>query len=91
MNRQQSFLSLQSCLYVIATPIGNLEELTYRIVDTLKKVDVAFCEDTRVSLKLFQHLKIKIPLYSAYENKELEAAQHIITFLEKGQKCRSFK
>lgn len=85
MNRQQSFLSLQSCLYVIATPIGNLEELTYRIVDTLKKVDVAFCEDTRVSLKLFQHLKIKIPLYSAYENKELEAAQQIITFLEKGQ------
>lgn len=85
MNRQQSFLSLQSCLYVIATPIGNLEELTYRIVDTLKKVDVAFCEDTRVSLKLFQHLKIKTPLYSAYENKELEAAQHIITFLEKGQ------
>ena len=37
MNRQQSFLSLQSCLYVIATPIGNLEELTYRIVDTFKK------------------------------------------------------
>ena len=85
MERQQSFKEEKESLYVIATPIGNLDEITYRMVETLKKVDVIFCEDTRVSIKILQHLGIKKPLYSAYENKELEAAKQIIELIEKKQ------
>ncbi len=85
MKRQQSFLSNQPCLYVVATPIGNLNEISNRTIETLQKVAAGFCEDTRVSGKILQHLSIKKPLYSAYENKELEAAQQIIAFLQKGE------
>ena len=82
MNRQQSFTNDKASLYVIATPIGNLSEITLRMRETLQTVDYVYCEDTRVSSILLKHLNIKKPLFSAYENKELEAASEIIAYLK---------
>lgn len=52
----------QGTLIIISTPIGNLGDISYRTVETLKSLDLLFCEDTRVTQKLLQHLNIKVPL-----------------------------
>jgi len=59
MNRQQSFTNDKASLYVIATPIGNLSEITLRMRETLQMVDYVYCEDTRISSILLKHLNIK--------------------------------
>lgn len=82
MKRQQSFTNDKPSLFVIATPIGNLQEISKRCIEVLESVDCVFCEDTRVSSKIMQHLSIKKSLYSAFENKELEAAANIISMLK---------
>ena len=72
-------------LYVVATPIGNLRDITLRAIDTLKSVDAIAAEDTRVSRKLLAHLGIQTELISAHEHNEREAAQKLVTLLSQGK------
>ncbi len=72
-------------LYIVATPIGNLDDITFRAVDTLKSVDVVACEDTRHTLKLLNHYGIKKPLLSCRSHNEEEAARKIASVLAKGE------
>jgi len=71
-------------LYVVATPIGNLADITQRAVDVLKTVDLVACEDTRHSKRLLNHLEISKPLLAAHDHNEGQAAQTIIAKLEQG-------
>jgi 16S rRNA (cytidine1402-2'-O)-methyltransferase len=72
-------------LYVIATPIGNLEDITFRAVRTLKEVDVIAAEDTRTSKKLLDHYEIKTPLTSFHSHSTDQKVNDIIEKLSNGQ------
>lgn len=72
-------------LYFVATPIGNLKDITYRAVETLGAVDVIACEDTRHSLKLLAAYGIKKPLLSYHKFNEREAGGKIIEMLKDGK------
>ncbi|MDE6504711.1 MAG: 16S rRNA (cytidine(1402)-2'-O)-methyltransferase [Clostridia bacterium] len=65
-------------IYFVATPIGNLKDITLRALETLRAADVIFCEDTRRSLKLLNAYEIKKPLYSCHKFNEREAALKIL-------------
>ena len=65
-------------VYFVATPIGNLGDISFRAVETLKSVDIIFCEDTRHSLKLLNAYDIKKPLKSCHKFNEREAAEKIV-------------
>ena len=73
-------------VYFIATPIGNLKDITLRALETLKEADVIFCEDTRHTIKLLNAYEIKKPLYSCHKFNETEAAQKILEASKKGEK-----
>ena len=72
-------------LYIIGTPIGNLGDLSFRAVETLKSVSLVACEDTRVTLKLLNHFSIKVPLVSCRTQNEKTAAERVITVLNEGK------
>lgn len=72
-------------LYFIATPIGNLKDISLRAIETLKSVDVIACEDTRVSIKLLNHYEIKKPLISYHKFNEEISAKGIIKLLKEGK------
>ncbi|MDD3726142.1 MAG: 16S rRNA (cytidine(1402)-2'-O)-methyltransferase [Candidatus Ratteibacteria bacterium] len=72
-------------LYIIATPIGNLGDITFRAVDVLKDVDVILCEDTREALKLLNHFDIKKPLLSYYKDNERYRLKKAIELLLQGK------
>lgn len=72
-------------LYIVATPIGNLGDMTFRAVETLKSVDVVACEDTRRTLQLLNHFGIKKPLLSCRAHNEQSASGKILALLDKGQ------
>jgi 16S rRNA (cytidine1402-2'-O)-methyltransferase len=72
-------------LYLIATPIGNLGDISFRAVETIKAVDVIACEDTRSSLVLLNHYGIKKPLVSFHEHNEDKAGNRIIGLLQAGK------
>src|SRR5215471_3177599 len=71
-------------LYLVATPIGNLEDITYRAVRILGEADVIACEDTRQTRKLLDHYGIQKPLVSYYEHNESRRAQELVTKLKSG-------
>jgi 16S rRNA (cytidine1402-2'-O)-methyltransferase len=71
--------------YVVATPIGNLADLTERAKQVLTSVDVIACEDTRHTAKLLQHLGLRKPLLSVHEHNERERVEQIARHLEQGQ------
>ncbi len=72
-------------LYLVGTPIGNLEDITYRAVRTLSEVDLIAAEDTRHSLRLLNHLEIKKPLISYHDNNRISRAEELVNKLKNGQ------
>lgn len=74
----------QGTLYLCATPIGNLEDITLRVLNTLKEVDVIAAEDTRHSIKLLNHFDIKTPMTSYHEFNKIEKARYLVEQLKQG-------
>src|SRR6202171_3303733 len=74
------------CLYLVATPIGNLEDITLRAVRILKEADVIACEDTRHTQKLLNHYGIKKEMVSYHEHNELTRSPELVIELEQGAK-----
>ena len=72
-------------LYVVSTPIGNLNDITLRAIDVLKKSDIILCEDTRRSIKLLNHLNIKKKLISYHKFNEKKQLMNIIEQINKGK------
>ncbi len=72
-------------LYLCATPIGNLEDITYRVLRTLKEVDLIAAEDTRNSIKLLNHFDIHTPMTSYHEFNKIEKAHQLVEKLQQGQ------
>jgi len=74
------------CLYVVSTPIGNLEDISLRALRTLKEADLIACEDTRQTMKLLAHFDVHKRLVSYHEHNEITRAPEIIIELEQGAK-----
>ena len=72
-------------LYIVSTPIGNLDDITLRAIEVLKESDIIICEDTRRSLKLLNHLKIKKRLISYHSFNEKKQISKIIRFINDGK------
>lgn len=72
-------------LYIVATPIGNLGDMTFRAVETLKTVDLVLCEDTRVTKHLLNHYEIKTPTMSYHQHSDLRRTKEIEKMLEDGK------
>lgn len=78
--------SLPSALYVVATPIGHLDDITRRAAQILSEVEVCCCEDTRHSRRLLDHLGVRPKLVSVHEHNERERIDFILSLLEQGQR-----
>lgn len=76
---------IENCLYIVATPIGNLEELTPRAQFILGNVDLIACEDTRVTIKLLSHFNISKPLVSCHKFNEINASNKLVEEIKKGK------
>lgn len=75
---------MSGTLYLCATPIGNLEDITFRVIRTLKEVDLIAAEDTRHSIKLLNHYEIKTPMTSYHEFNKVEKAKALVERLLDG-------
>lgn len=75
---------MSGTLYLCATPIGNLEDITFRVLRTLKEVDLIAAEDTRNSIKLLNHFEIKTPMTSYHEFNKIEKAYQLVDKLKSG-------
>jgi len=78
---------MKAKLYLVGTPIGNLDDLSPRALETLKNVDFIAAEDTRVSLKLLRHFEIKKPLISYHEHNRLSSGDIILEKILSGENC----
>ena len=76
---------MTSTLYIVSTPIGNLEDITLRALNILKEVDLIACEDTRTSNKLLSRYQIQKPLTSYHEHNEIEKAEELLSLLQEGK------
>lgn len=71
-------------LYLCATPIGNLDDITFRVLNTLKEVDLIAAEDTRHSIKLLNHFDIKTPMTSYHEYNKFDKARYLVEQMQQG-------
>jgi 16S rRNA (cytidine1402-2'-O)-methyltransferase len=78
-------MSNSGILYIVATPIGNLKDITLRALEILKEVDFIACEDARVTLKLLNHYNIKKPLVSYHQHSRLQKIDLILNKLKEGK------
>ena len=72
-------------IYLVATPIGNLSDMSMRAIDTLKKVDIIACEDTRNTIRLLNHFEIKAPLTSYHEYNKIDKAYELCEKVKTGK------
>ncbi len=72
-------------LYIVGTPIGNLDDISTRALQTLKEVDVVLCEDTRRTHKLLHHYKIETPMESYHQHSKLKKKEKILDLLRQGK------
>lgn len=84
MKIQKSYLDAGSTLYLIATPIGNFDDMTFRSIEVLKNVDYIYCEDTRITKVLLSHFDIKTPLRNYHIFNEKLVCDDIIELLKNG-------
>ena len=76
---------LSHCLYIVSTPIGNLNDITFRAIEMLKNSDIILCEDTRHSSKLLNHFKIKKKLISYHKFNEKKKIVNIVEYINQGK------
>ncbi len=72
-------------LYIVATPIGNLKDITLRAIETLKEVDFVLAEDTRVTAKLLNYYQVKKPLISYFQHSKLSKVEYVLGLLARGK------
>lgn len=72
-------------LFLCATPIGNLEDITFRVLKTLKEVDLIAAEDTRHSIKLLNHFEIQTPMTSYHEYNKVDKAKYLVNLMQEGK------
>ncbi len=77
---------MEGMLYLCATPIGNLQDMTFRVLETLSGADLIAAEDTRNSMKLLNHFEIKTPMTSYHEHNKFEKADFLIEQMRQGKK-----
>lgn len=82
---QKSYLDISPTLYLVPTPIGNFDDMTFRSVEVLKNVDFIYCEDTRVTKVLLSHFNILTPLRNYHIFNEDVKSEEIMTLLEEGK------
>ena len=85
MDKRQVFCNEKGTLYLIATPIGNLSDISSRTRETLEMVDYLLCEDTRNTIKLLEHLNIKKQMFSYHKFNEKEMVSKVLKDLEEGK------
>lgn len=85
MNSQKSYQTDGPTLYIVPTPIGNLEDMTYRAVRTLREVDLIAAEDTRQTMKLCRHFEIDTKLVSYHEHNKQVSGPRLIEDIENGK------